>query len=188
MTFSPREAGLTLATGAVILFGVSFMLAKPVMRRWKDLRAEQTRVLQEIAVSRQLIGRRAKHAGELEKVSAKIPRYPADKKMDVHWLLAMDQIAQNTGVKINKRQVGPEKKLGPVYELAIECHDWEASQENLAAFLYEAQFESAMLDIRQLHVTAKPDRNVRGRFSLYCAYVKQEKPGPVANGAQRKQP
>jgi len=187
MNMSPREAGLALATGAVALFSVSFLLARPAVQRWKELRIEQGRVKQEIRASIQLEADREPCASRLRELSEAIPQHPADKKMDVHWLTVMDFAATKNKLKINKRQVGQEKKVGSVYELSIECQDWEGTPQDLLHFLYDLQFEAAMLDIRQLTVTAKPGGGVRGRFSLYCAYVKQGKPEAVDNG-RRKQP
>ncbi len=188
MKLSPREATLALATGVVALFGLSSVLARPVVQRWKDLRREREQWGAEIAVATRLLADRERYAEEAETLSARIPVYPADKKMDVHWLQVMDQLASQTGVRINRRQVGAERRWGPMYELPIECHDWEASQENLVRFLYEAQFGPALLDVRHLYVMAKQGHTVRGRFSLYCAYVKSETTGRAEDAAPRSPP
>ena len=57
---------------------------------------------------------------DFQELNKQVPPFPADKKMDVHWLSVMDDVASKHGVVISKRQVGEEKRTGDLYEMPIE--------------------------------------------------------------------
>jgi len=170
MTITPRESMLALT--APILFGGSALVARGRLDRWREIKAEQARLRGEIEADRALVAEREKWETEFAALSRMLPSFPADRKMDVHWLSVMDAAASRHGVSITRRRVGEEKQEGDVYELPIEVeHEgWQGSLEALVRFLFELQSEGAMLDIRQLRVTPRSDGQLSGRFTLYCAY------------------
>jgi len=176
MTLSSREMVLALTTGALTLFGVSAVLSKPKFREWTEVRKQQAEVLVEMEQDRQLLAQREKLAADFDELSKQLPQYPADKKIDVYWLSVMDRLASKHGVKISKRQAGEEKNAGDVFELPIQCTDWEGSLDSIVHFLFDMQSSGAMLDIRQLLIKSKGKGLLRGRFSLYCAYTREVQP------------
>lgn len=176
MKLSSREIVLGVATLSVALFGGTALLARPKFRVWKDMRARQAELRSQIELDRRLVAQREGWDKKLSEVSKLLPVQPAGKKMHVHWLSIMDRLAAKHGVTIRKRQAGEEKRQGDVYELPIECRDWEGSLESIVNFLFELQSEGAMLDIRQLLIKPKGKNTgqLRGRFTLYCAYTRQK--------------
>jgi hypothetical protein len=180
MKLSQREGTLLLATATVGLFGVSAILAGPKLDQWKDLRQEQAKVRAAIAEDQRWKAEGPRWQKEFQSLRKMLPPFPADQKMDVHWLSLLDDLARKDGVHILRTKGGEEKKVGDVYELPIECDDWEGKLDSLVHFLFDLQAEGAMLDIRQLLIKpkeAKTDDALRGRFTLYCAYTK-ESPAP----------
>jgi Tfp pilus assembly protein PilO len=174
MRVSDRELLLATVTGAAILLGVSYLLAKPKWEQMKSLRDEQAVVRREIEQYRSAAMEREKWQKEMEAVKGMLVKYPADQAMDVVWLAAMDSKGKKNGVNINKRKAGEEKQVGDVYELPIECSDWDGSLSALTHFLFELQSEGAMFDVRQLKVTqARGSGELRGGFTLFCAYIKE---------------
>ena len=172
MKFSRREAVLLFVTVAAALFGVTAIMARPRIDDWRALRRQREQTLYEIDLDRQLISQRDRWAGHLDELSRLLPQFPPDKKMDIHWLSVMDSAANSRGLRITKRQVGEEQQQGDVYELAIECREWEGTLDGMVRFLADLQSEGAMLDVRQLLVKPKPEGGLRGRFTLYCAYTR----------------
>lgn len=172
MKISPREVALGLTTLMVSLFGGTAIVAKPKIAEWKELRMEEAGILQQIEQHKRLAGQRDQWTGRLQEVRDMLPQYPADGKMDVHWLSTMDRLASRHGVRILKHEPGEEKLEGDVYEMPIECRDWEGSLEAIVHFLFDLQSEGAMLDIRQLLIKPKGKNLLRGRFLLYCAYTR----------------
>lgn len=172
MRLAPRETVLAVATGIIALYGVSLMLARPRIETWKSLRAEQGLVRDQIASDRELIAEEDKWQAQYDELSAKLPQFAPDKRMEIHWLTVMDGIARKHGIQIVRRQAGEEKALGDIYEIPIEVKDWEGSLHALVAFLFELQTEGGMLDVRQLYVRPKEDALLRGRFTLYCAFTR----------------
>ncbi len=174
MTLTPRESVLALLTGAVLVLVLSGMLIKPKIERWQELRNEQSAIEADIDLSRSLVAARERWIGEYRAMSKNIPRYPADQKMDIHWLSIMDRAAARNGVRIIRRQAGEEIRQGVVYEMPIECQDWEGSLDALVRFLFDLQKETAMMDVRQLLIRPRGRGMLRGRFSLACIYTRAE--------------
>lgn len=175
MKLTQREYILALATAAAVLYGGSALFIKSRLPELRDLREEQKTVRWQLEQDRKLAGERDKWAAELKELSGLLSRFSADKKMDVHWLAIMDSLAAKHGINITKRQVGEEKKQGDVYELSIECKEWEGTLDGITRFLFDLQSEGAMFDIRQLLMKPKEKDVLRGRFLLSCAYTRDAK-------------
>lgn len=171
---SSREWLLALATGSVILWGGSGILLKPKFEQWKDLRVQQERVQAEIEECRKWIGEREAWTAKSEEVSRLLPRHPKGARTDVYWLSKMDNLATQHGLTISKRQAGEEKNLGDLYELPIECNEWEGDTDAIVRFLFDLQAEGGMFDVRHLLIKQKEPGRLRGRFVLSCAYTKDE--------------
>lgn len=184
MKVTSRELNLLLATLAVALFGATALMARPRVTQWKALKADQAQQRTEIEQDQRLLDDRARWEQEFDSLRQYLPQFPADKKMDIHWLSIMDSLASKHGVRISRRDVGEEKRLGDVYELPIDVRDWEGTLESLVHFLFELQTQGAMLDIRQLSMKPNEQRVLRGRFILYCAFTR-EGPAPAADATAR---
>jgi len=173
MKLSPRESMLALATGAVLLFGITGVWGTRQFETWEELRRRQGDLREKLAEDEDLVASNAYWTAEFEALRARLPQFPPDTKMDVHWLSVVEGVARRHEFRILKRQVGEPEKHGAVYELPIDCRDWEASLDSLVHFLFDLRSESAMLDVRQLLI--RPDKNatnLRGRFLLHCAYTR----------------
>jgi len=176
MKMSQREMVLAMLTGTIILFGMSAILARGKISEWKEIVTKQENIAAEIRINRKTIADRPIWGKKLGDLHKSLPEYPAAKKMDVQWLSTMDSLAAKHGVKILKRQAVDEKRVGDIYELPIECKEWEGNLAAIVHFLFDLQSQGAMLDIRQLQMKPKAGDVLRGYFSLYCAYAKQGKP------------
>jgi hypothetical protein len=175
MKLSQREIILAMITGAVVLFGMTIILARSKIDEWKDVRKMQDDLIIQLQKNKEIIASREIWQKKLNELQKSLPEYAADKKMDVQWLSTMDELASKHGVKILKRQAGEEKVVGDVYELPIECKEWEGNLNATVHFLFDLQSQGAMLDIRQLQMKPKSGDVLKGFFSLYCAYAKQGK-------------
>jgi len=175
MTITPRESVLALGTVAAILFGGGIMLARPKMAEWRDTRTQCDLQVTGIQSSQYLVAQHDVWEAKFVELSEQLPRHPAERKVDVYWLEKMDELAGKHGVEILQHKAGDQVDQGDVYELAIDCRDWQGSLEQLVGFLFELQSEGAMFDIRQLLIKPKGKGALRGRFSLSCAYTREEK-------------
>lgn len=173
---------LVLVTLAAFLFGGTALLARQRVEDWKALRREQALMREEIVLDQRLLETREKWDADFAALRQHIPQYPADKKMDIHWLSVMDGLASEHGVRITRRQVGDEQRAGDIYELPIEVRDWESSLDSLVRFLFELQKQGAMLDIRQLSIKPNEQKVLRGRFLLHCAYTREAAPSAAGAG------
>lgn len=173
MKVTRREAILFVATAGTALLGGTILLGRPRLDAWRETRTRQEAVRQSIERDREILLQQDKWDEEFRVLGKALPLIPADQKVDVHWLAIMDQVAARHGFKIIKRKVGDEKPLGDVYELDIECNEWEGTLDSLVLFLIDLQSQGAMLDLRQVLVKPKGAGILRGRFVLNCAYRRE---------------
>jgi hypothetical protein len=181
MHVSQRETMLLLLAAAAAIYGGTYFMLRNKVDQAADLGLKRQQLQAEITQSRRLIDSRARWEQEYRQISTNLPVFPADKKMEIHWLSLMDETASRHGVSILKRQNEPEQQNGEVYEMPIECRDWEAPLDGFVRFLFDLQSQGAMLNIRQLTIKPKEDKALRGRFQLYCAYIREGNP-PAAVG------
>lgn len=178
MRISQREMMLAAATLGSLLVGLTFIIGKPVVAEWKTIGGEVAQQQLRLENDTALIASRAEWEKRFVELSRLMPAFPADKKMDIHWLSVMDQIASKNGLIITKRQVGQELQIGDVYELTIDVREWEGSLDALVHFLFDLQNLGVMLDIKQLYVKPLDATKLRGRFTLNCAFSRN--PAPAA--------
>lgn len=181
MNLTQRETVLFTATASVALIGISLVLARPRIDEFRNLGARQRVVREQIADDQALVAEAGKWQAGLDELRNMLPVVPPDKKMDVYWLSVMDRLAAARGLKISRRQAGEEQREGDIYELPIQCDDWEGDLESLLHFLFDLQSEGAMMDVRELHIRPKGKSLLRGRFALYCAYAKSSNAEPPPN-------
>ena len=131
MKMSMREILLGLITLAVALFGGTGLLARSHFQDWKDLRTEEASLLHRISLEQRLVDQRDTWADKLSQMSQLLPVEPRDRDMDVHWLSVMDRAARKHGVTINKRLAREETQMGDIYELPIECKEWEGDLDEM---------------------------------------------------------
>lgn len=173
MKISEREMILGAATLAVLLIAFTFIVGRPVIDKYKELGDNVDQQKRLLAKQRAMIAARSDWDARFTKISKLMPEFPAERKMDIHWLTVMDQIAAKNGLIITKRQVGEEKQIGDVYELTIDVREWQGSLDALTHFLFDLQDLGVMLDIKQLYVKPLDASNLRGRFTLNCAFSRQ---------------
>lgn len=175
MKVSRREIILAISAVTVSLYGSSMLLARERVETWRGLLGQRRVMLEQIESDKRLVGQKEVLSAKLEELSGMLPCYPADMKMDVHWLAVMDNLAAKHDFKITKRKPGKEEKIGDIYELSIVVpHEgWNGSLDAIVHFLFDLQREGAMLDIRRLSIRAKPGGLLGGSFSLYCAYTRE---------------
>ena len=176
MIVSEREKGLAIVTVIVLLYGLLFVLfngKNGQKTKIADIRTKRRE--REILYSeyKGLIEQHQIWNDAYAKNADLMPVFEPGKQVQTYWLGVLDRLASSNELSIIRRQVGDERQLGDVYELPIECKEWEGSLESLTKFLYDVHAEGAMLDVRKLFIRPGP-RGLRGSFTLYCAYLRSD--------------
>jgi hypothetical protein len=176
MKLSRRESVLGLSTLTVVLFAVTALLGRSKVAELREVWERQAEAVRQIELDRRLVDQRDKWETKLGELSRMLPVHPAGREVDVYWLAVMDRAASKHDFTITNRRTGDEKREGEVFELPIDVRDWEADLDSLVHFLFELQSEGAMFDVRHLLIKPKPraQGRLRGRFTLYCAYTRQQ--------------
>jgi hypothetical protein len=168
-----REKNMLAVTAVVVLYAAAALTFKKQLANWKTEERVYRTAQKKVQDEKDLIAARDAWAEKYDQMCDLMPIFPYGKDVDTHWLNIMDSAATRNGLSISRRQTGGEKEVGDVFELPIDCKDWEGSLEALVKFLYDVNQEGAMLDVRQLAIrqTNKPG-NLKGTFVLYCAYMR----------------
>lgn len=170
---SSREKNMLLVTVVIVLYAAAGLSFKKQIANWKAEQKVYATAQKKFKEEKALIAARDEWTDRYEEVRDLMPVFPFDKDVDTHWLNVMDSAATRNGLTISRRQTNKEAEVGDVFELPIDCKDWEGSLESLVKFLYDLHKEGAMLDMRQLFIrpSNKPGY-LKGTFTLYCAYMR----------------
>ena len=186
---SSREKNMLLITAVLVLYAVAALSYKKQAANWKAARRTYAAAKRKVTEERALIAARDMWSERYETMRGLMPIFPYEKDVDTHWLNLMDSAATRNGFSISRRQANKEVEVGDVYELPIECKDWEAPLESLVRFLHDLHQQGAMLDVRQLFIrpSTRPGF-LKGSFTLYCAYMRGDAESlprpPVPAGAE----
>lgn len=170
---SSREKNMMLIAMVVVLYAVAALCFKKQSENWKVAQRVYVNAQKKLQEENALIAAKDEWAEKYEQMRDLMPVFPYEKDVDTHWLNIMDSAATRNGLTIARRQTSKEVEVGDVYELPIDCKDWEGTLESLVKFLYDLHQEGAMLDVRQLFIrpSNKPGL-LKGTFTLYCAYMR----------------
>ncbi len=185
MIVSDREKVLSVVTLVVLLYGILFVFFNGCNGKGGQkakiaaIRAQRTERESLYAEYRGLIAQNQVWSEAYAKDADLMPVFEPGRQVQTYWLGVLDRLASTNGLSIIRRQAGEERQEGDVYELAIECKEWEGSLESLVKFLYDVHAEGAMLDVRKLFIRpatggGKAAAGLRGSFTLFCAYLRAE--------------
>ena len=185
MIVSTREKAMLALTLLAVLYGGLGLTLRGRLSQLQLLRGGLREQQALLADRNELVAQRAAWDQQYATLQNLMPVFDPERRVDTHWLGVMDRLAAKNNLSIIKTQIGEEKLAGDVYEMPIDCKDWEGSLEGLVGFLYDLQAEGAMLDVRSMFIRTAPNKPalLRGSFTLYCAYLRGASvPAPGANG------
>lgn len=188
-----REKNMLLITVVAVLYAAAALSYRKQATNWTAAKRVYATAQKKLNDENALIAAEKEWSAKYARMRGLMPVFPYEKDVDTHWLSVMESAATRNGFKIDRRQTGKEAEVGDVYELPIDCKDWEGTLEALVKFLYDLHQEGAMLDVRQLFIrpSSKPGY-LKGTFTLYCAYmrgnVEKAEAGRATNGAAESAP
>lgn len=182
MKLSSREAGLGIATGVLLLFGLTFMVGVPKAKVWQERIETQKSQVQRIEVLERLVGDRARWDKRLAEVRARLSRYPAAMDVTADYLSILERVAKDNNITLVQRKPQKERRQGDFYEMPIDC-TWEGDLSGMVHFLYALEQEKVTMDMEDLSVSlmAGGKERLKGNFTLMCIYTR-EGGGPSVSG------
>ena len=174
-TITSKEKNMLMVTLVFVLYGVAALCYKGQKANWDKQRRIYQEAQKKYVGELALIAAKDEWNGKYKQMCSLMPIFPYEKDVDTHWLNIMDTVASKNSLSISRRQTGKEVEVGDVYELPIDCKNWEGTLESLVTFLYGLRHEGAMVDVRQLYVRPATHLGyLKGTFSLHCAYMRGE--------------
>jgi len=172
-TVSSKEKNMLIVTLVVVLYAVAALLYKDQRASWDKQERIYTTAQKKYAEECDLIAAKADWNEKYTQMCSLMPVFPYDKDVDTHWLNMMDTVASQKALSISRRQTGKEEEVGDVFELPIDCKNWDGTLEALVTFLYGLRQEGAMVEVRQLFIRpGSAPGLLKGTFSLHCAYMR----------------
>ena len=173
MKLSSREVGLGIATGVLLLFGLTFMVVVPKIKMWQERIETQQAQVRRIEVLERLVGDRARWDKRLAELRTRLSRYPAATDVTADYLKILERVAKDSIVSLVQRKPQKEKRQGDCYEMPIDC-TWEGDLNGLVRFLYALDQENVTMDMEDLSVSlvAGGKGRLKGNFTLMCIYTR----------------
>ena len=191
MKLSSRETGLGITTGALLLFGLTFLVGAPKIKVWQERIETRKAQVQRIEVSKRLVGDRARWDKRLADLHARLSRYPAAMDVTADYLKILERVAKDNNITLVRRKPQKEKRQGDCYEMPINC-TWEGDLNGLVHFLYALDQENVTMDMENLNVSlvAGGKGRLKGNFTLMCIYTRGGggSPAPETNAPTKVQP
>ncbi|MDD2597843.1 MAG: hypothetical protein PHO37_01275 [Kiritimatiellae bacterium] len=168
-----KEKNMLIVTAVVVLYAVAAFFYKDQRASWDRQERIYTTAKLKYAEECDLIAAKEEWNEKYTQMCSLMPVFPYDKDVDTHWLNMMDTVASQKSLSISRRQTGKEEEVGDVYELPIDCKNWDGTLESLVTFLYGLRQEGAMVEVRQLYIRPGTAPGfLKGTFSLHCAYMR----------------
>lgn len=178
MIISDKEKSLLIVTVVFMLYAAVGLTVRKRIDAFRELRAAQEDKVRLLGEYENLIAQRPQWEAAYAEKSDLMPVFGTGKQVETYWLGILDRLAQKNQLSIVRRQAGDERQVGDVYEMPIECKEWEGDLDALVSFLYDLHAEGAMLDVRRLFVrpagTSGKSSGLRGSFTVYCAYMRSD--------------
>jgi len=181
MKLSSREVGLGITTGALLLFGLTFLVGAPKIKVWQERIETQKAQAQRIEVAKRLVGDRARWDERLANLHTRLTRYPVAMDVTADYLKILERVAKDNNITLVKRKPQKEKPQGDCYEMPIDC-TWEGDLNSLVHFLYALDQENVTMDMENLSVklVAGGKERLKGNFTLMCIYTREVGGLPVS--------
>ncbi len=176
MIISEHEKRMLIITVVFMLFAVVAFKMRPQIDKYKAAKQEVISSQSILNEYKELISQKATWESVYDEKADLMPIFDAKQDQRTYWNRTLNDIAATNNITLIQLDIGEEKLVGDVYELPIECKQWEGELPALISFLHALHSEGAMLDVRKL--TIRPGSNksahLRGTFTLYCAYMRSE--------------
>jgi len=181
MKLSSREVGLGITTGALLLFGLTFLVGAPKIKVWQERIETRKAQAQRIEVAKRLVGDRARWDERLANLHTRLTRYPVAMDVTADYLKILERVAKDNNITLVKRRPKKEKPQGDCYEMPIDC-TWEGDLNSLVHFLYALDQENVTMDMESLSVklVAGGKERLKGNFTLMCIYTREVGGLPVS--------
>lgn len=169
MIFSRRDFNMVMIMVGVLLLGMTYLMAEPMIRQWREAAAVRGRLERDRTMAERFLKSRAEFEEKLVSLRSTLPMYGTNETVGAALLQQVRRLADENRVVTTRITPDAEKNIGDLYEQSIECA-WEAELEPLVRFLYAVQIAGATLDIRQMTVAPSQDSRLKGNIKIFFAY------------------
>lgn len=173
MIFSRRDYTMVMMIVAVLLIGLGYLIAAPMIGQWREAASLRERLNKDRAVAERLLNTRGEWEAKLGEARANLPRYGMTEAVGAELLRQVRRLADENKVATTRITPDVETSIGDLYEIGVEVA-WEAALDPLVRFLYAVQIAGATLDIRQMTMTPSQGNLLKGNLKMFFAYQRAE--------------
>lgn len=175
MIANRREFTMAMIILGVLLGGLAFLLAVPMIQQARQAAETRQRMERDRSVAERLINARGDWEAKLNESRATLPRYSMTETVGAELLRQVRRLADENGLITTRITPDIEQNIGDLYEQAIEV-TWEGRLEPLVKFLYAVQIAGATLDIRQMTMQPAQGELLKGNLKIFFAYQRTDAP------------
>ena len=185
-TVSSKDKNMLLVAVVAVLYAFAALSFKKQSQNWKASERIYQNATKKLREEAALIAAKDDWTMRYEQMRDLMPVFPYEKDVDTHWLSIMDAAASRNGLMIARRQASKEVEVGDVYELPIDCKDWEGTLESLdpgprtTIIIHDAPYDIAfgldnMFKRRMRQWTTQSGRPIphRDEWMRFCTWVQE---------------
>jgi hypothetical protein len=175
MKISQREIILGVLTLTAVLSGFTWYIVDSKMEEWHGMANEIEKTEQQISKHQTAIKMQENWLDELNGLQSELPAFDIKKRsVSPDLMKTIKQMSNKHGVDILKNSPYPEKQIGDLFELGINC-TWDGTLESMVLFLGELQQQGVRYDVRTLSVApvGKNSGKLKGNMVIHCAFTRK---------------
>jgi len=172
MNISKREMVLSLITLALILVALSWYVLTSKISEWKEMKEQIAQTEREIRLRKKAIEMSGTWKSKLDVLQKDLLVFQSgDHSVAPDLLKIIKQISRKHSLEITRTQPSPEKGIGDLYEMGINC-TWQGPLKAIVNFLADLQLQGARYDVRSLTISpiGKNQNMLKGNMVIHCAY------------------
>lgn len=171
MKLSPREIILSALTAAIILFGITYLLASSKLEEFSKISTDTKRLSRQIELNKRIIVKKDNWAKKLDQLESILPEYEENEPISVLMLKEIKGIANKHGLNLPLTQPDGEINFDSLHEIRIRC-DWQGTLKQIILFLHELHKQGIRFDVRQINIRpiASQSGQLKGSMIINCAY------------------
>jgi Tfp pilus assembly protein PilO len=156
MKINKREQILLGVTITLVVLGLSYVLASPLLGQWNTLGLKLQGKQFEYRTKKELIALRPQWEKEYAQLRATLGQSEIRYAQTSDVLKKIEEVGGVAGIQINARRPMPIVDKGVYRELPVSC-SFEAGTDSLVKFLHALQFGSGFVSVESLQIYPRAD-------------------------------
>jgi hypothetical protein len=156
----------------MVLFAATFVLCKPQIDTWKEIRERRTKLDEQIRKDNEVLEKKKDWDRRLQEKQRSVQQIPAGENSKYFLPKTIDLLAEANQVQLSGTVLGEEKASGKLHILPIRYQWTDASTKGIRDLLIAFQENDVIFDVVELTITSMGQDRLKGTLTVNCVYTK----------------